>query len=139
MVKKLIKGTILFASIIGSNSIYSKCCGDTSPEDALSAYLINNGVSKETASKDNSKILVDFAKDMCLLIDGLRKDKGDKQNKNFIKAIEDSFDKNGIIKELFMALLNFATPPNLLSDALVAHNYTVFPPLTPTTPPPIIS
>ena len=131
MVNKFIKGTILFASIIGSNSVYSKCCGDTSPEDALSAYLINNGVSKETASKDNSKILVDFAKNMCLLIDAAKEKKDNSKMENSIKAIIESYDKNDIIKNLFYALLDFVTPDDLLAQSLTNHGYEVTKPVAP--------
>ena len=129
MENKLIKGTILFASIIGSNSVYSKCCGDTSPEDALSTYLIKNGVSKDTASKDNSKILVDFAKNMCLLIDAKKENKDKSKIDNLINAIEESANKNEIIQGLFTILLNFVTQDDLLKGILIAKGYKVADPI----------
>lgn len=109
MKNKLIKGSIIFTSLICCNN-YTECCGKTSPEDALSTYLINNGVSKDTASKDNSKILVDFAKNMCLLIDAKKESKDKSIIDNLIKAILESGDKNEILQEIFKLIVSVRRP-----------------------------
>ena len=127
MKSKLIKGSIIFTSLICCNN-YTECCGKTSPEDALSTYLINNGVSKDTASKDNSKILVDFAKNMCLLIDATKESKDKSIIDNLINAIEESANKNEIIQKIFKCIAGLLTPPDLMAGILKTKGYTVVEP-----------
>lgn len=128
MENKLIKGSIIFTSLICCNN-YTECCGKTSPEDALSTYLINNGVSKDTASKDNSKILVDFAKNMCLLIDATKENKDNSKIDNLIKAIGESGDKNEILQEIFKFIIGYVAPLDVMADNLRTKGYTVTDPI----------
>ena len=108
---------------------YTECCGKTSPEDALSTYLINNGVSKDTASKDNSKILIDFAKNMCLLIDAVKESKDNSKIDNLIKAIGEFGDKNEIIQKLLNLIISYVAPLDVMADNLRTNGYTVTDPI----------